>query len=136
MTTNHTPEPWHVSTDGYAVSIPRGHGETTVADCFDAGRDEFPATRQANARRIVACVNACEGIGTETLEKERSYVRGHKGLLDERNRLREINAELLAALRKIEVGHVRAPAGTHRDALNRCKELSRAALAKAESWKP
>lgn len=60
---------------------------------------------EANARRLVACWNACEGISTEDLESERSastgWVRTASKLLKattERDSLRAVNAELLEAL--------------------------------------
>lgn len=63
----HSPEPWVVrfSTVVYSKSgttvahvAVRGHGEALVSD------EEV----KANARRIVACVNACAGMSTEDLE--------------------------------------------------------------------
>ena len=57
----HTQEPWHI-----VKGIDRRwriHSETVshMADLGESGKQD--------ARRIVACVNACEGISTETLEK-------------------------------------------------------------------
>lgn len=66
----HTPEPWKRATDIYAD---RG--------CIDDSNDVRIATTSmmariaskeeiaANARRIVACVNACAGLDLESLEK-------------------------------------------------------------------
>lgn len=90
MTNAHTPEPWKQERDfvdgprdseGYLTyKTENGEGAHSVAQCFGPQSD-------ANARRIVACVNACAGIGTDTLEKEASYVRGHRSVIDQRDAL-------------------------------------------------
>lgn len=58
---NHTNEPWRLTDDGTFVEVMAG--DKTV----------LPAIRKSEAgddfRRIVACVNACEGLDTELLEK-------------------------------------------------------------------
>jgi len=92
----HTPEPWKVE----LTDDPEDGSDAYAVDCEDhsIALMDAPgglALNEANARRIVACVNACEGIGTDTLERERSYVRGHK----ERERLAEENAKLREALK-------------------------------------
>jgi hypothetical protein len=60
----HTPEPW---------SVYEGENIHGVLDSEGKHLAEMWQRKQynslANARRIVACVNACEGISTETLEK-------------------------------------------------------------------
>ena len=58
---SHTPEPWifAVADDFYCGSIMGRHG----GEVFDGDFTE------ANARRIVACVNACAGVHTEILEE-------------------------------------------------------------------
>lgn len=64
----HTSEPWHASSTRYGnpgASVKDRHGQV-VADCHTF--DQSIAQREANARRIVACVNACAGIPTEALE--------------------------------------------------------------------
>lgn len=73
----HTQEPWGLHGEARTSSIytgkPQAIGSTAhtepVAFCFDYLMDA-----QANARRIVACVNACEGIPTSILEQMRSRV--------------------------------------------------------------
>lgn len=63
MGSPHTPEPWNLSrstvwgktTAKYSVKIATASPEPGL-----------PA-RDANIKRIVACVNACKGIGTEAL---------------------------------------------------------------------
>lgn len=75
MQSNHTPEPWSVSeesfdNDGIKESVIRGmDGRAAIAVTLDFGANN-PSMREANARRIVACVNACAGISTTSLEGE------------------------------------------------------------------
>ena len=57
---NHTLEPWKQA--GFSISAKGGH----VAKVLDVYMDR--SIRDANGRRIVACVNACAGIPTENLE--------------------------------------------------------------------
>lgn len=59
----HTPEPWYASNEdgNWRVMAADENGGYTLADmCCD--------DQEANARRIVACVNACVGMDTELLE--------------------------------------------------------------------
>jgi hypothetical protein len=79
----HTAEPWIVSnlTDVFSADR-RGNVNDgfQIADCsvdFDAPDDPGLSIDQriANARRIVACVNACAGISTEELEEQVSHGR-------------------------------------------------------------
>jgi hypothetical protein len=57
---NHTKEPWEVIAvdDMYEI-----HSKTAGQEVV------WSIDSIANAQRIVACVNACEGITTEALEK-------------------------------------------------------------------
>lgn len=87
----HTPEPWSVDPDStdYYASILDADGADTIllGDYVDWWMTK------ANARRIVACVNACAGIETGHLEKY--------GLPDFAQKifdLREQRDELLKAL--------------------------------------
>lgn len=85
----HTPAPWRVHVD-----------EVFGADGYQVMRfNGYGSTDQANARRIVACVNACEGIGTETLEA--GLFHSGPAALADRDRLRERVKELESALQKI-----------------------------------
>ncbi|WP_041645323.1 hypothetical protein [Aromatoleum aromaticum] len=70
-----------------------------------------------HARRYVACVNACEGISTETLEQ-----RGMAPIIS----LEQQRDELLAALKKIDqFGFAMGMA--------ECQRLAQAAIARAEA---
>jgi hypothetical protein len=62
----HTKEPWFV--EGSDVAAMVDQYPTVIADCLNhANAERFNA--EANARRIVACVNACAGIPTELIEE-------------------------------------------------------------------
>jgi cobalamin biosynthesis protein CobT len=72
----HTKEPWRVENLSDIFSADR-RGDTNdgfqIADCsVDYDSDADPGLpmdeRRKNARRIVACVNACAGISNEDLE--------------------------------------------------------------------
>ena len=67
---NHTPEPWRVGRPGTVVSdtpVPGMGGSDAVE--YYGGHLIGESIIEANARRIVACVNACRGIGTDELEQ-------------------------------------------------------------------
>jgi hypothetical protein len=61
-TTAHTPETWHVHNHVH-IHGPAGQPIATIQGNFG------DAAKIANARRIVAAVNACQGIATESLEQ-------------------------------------------------------------------
>jgi Arc/MetJ family transcription regulator len=63
MNTKHTPGPWRLGDDSTQVVTDALIIAETVP-MYGAYRAE----REANARRIVACVNALEGVTTEDLE--------------------------------------------------------------------
>src|SRR5262245_3648148 len=78
--TAHSPEPWHFeplqADKGGSIAIcNRQQGMLAVIPPLneDDEPDEATAKRdpcdEANARRIVAAVNACEGVSTEALEQ-------------------------------------------------------------------
>lgn len=66
----HTPEPWRVGRPGAVVSdtpVPGMGGSDAVE--YYGGHLIGESIIEANARRIVACVNACRGLGTDELEQ-------------------------------------------------------------------
>lgn len=83
----HTQEPWHVATgDDYYIEangIPAKYPHHFKGD--DLGKhvaivgNRTSDFGEANARRIVACVNACAGIPTDMLERFKAIV----GAMDE-----------------------------------------------------
>ena len=97
----HTPEPWKVDPDdrpGYEWNnhiVSATDPNQTI--CFMT-HDNTPENieGEANARRIVACVNACNGIKTESLEMEvLSWITdetGQSSLKRERDELLEARA--------------------------------------------
>ena len=66
---NHTPEPWGFTDHGQNIdgddwySINRG----SIDIAYERWSQNDEPTRRANALRIVACVNACEGINPEAV---------------------------------------------------------------------
>ena len=69
----HTKEPWcvgnttHENGEFIETAIMALEGRAAVAVCLDFGFNNL-GMRESNARRIVACVNACAGIDTAYLE--------------------------------------------------------------------
>lgn len=59
---NHTPEPWEVSKVGHTYFIDQ------ELSPFESIAKMIRDNTGNNARRIVACVNACKGLDTEILE--------------------------------------------------------------------
>jgi hypothetical protein len=64
MNTQHTKAPWHVTDEGSQIVIQTfsDHPTGTIARIYGTG-----FLVDANAQRIVACVNACEGINPEAV---------------------------------------------------------------------
>lgn len=75
---SHAPEPWHVYDRGIGFEVHFGpapedgehwwhaSADRPSGECHELN-DGFRETMgEANARRIVACVNACAGVETET----------------------------------------------------------------------
>lgn len=102
----HTPEPWIYIGNGDIVARSENYcgGEKDIASVFLTVNDED----EENASRIVACVNACAGLPTKWLKKNRiqdrwsdelksapkcngEFVRGSEfqAICDQRNQLLE-----------------------------------------------
>jgi hypothetical protein len=96
--TQHTPEPWKVydGRGGYIYVGPAVPDDPVVAVCHD-----YLADSAANARRIVACVNACAGIPTEELDSSIHRLSHLSSLYEVRDTLCTQNAALLAALKAV-----------------------------------
>jgi hypothetical protein len=121
MNAQHTPEPWTFGED---------NDGWYVCGCY-VGNDEQHgcALSEANARRIVACVNACAGIPTEQLEIE-PYI----GSVSYKMRMQaeKQRDELLSALEELANGY----AGNGWDVgLVPRIEKARAAIAKVKESK-
>ena len=105
MNAQHTPGRLTVR-GGY--SIYADDGKTPVADtCLS---NSIPANDEANARRLVACWNACEGLTTEHLEnidmlgetlagRFAAFHASERELMDTRDELLAALKDVLAAVR-------------------------------------
>ena len=106
---NHTPEPWKISHDDSTEEwsiITNQHGSIIANVNEETGPElvgSAPVMRKMpgleNARRIVACVNACIGIRTEALEHRAHML---KAADDDIAQLTAQRDELLAALELAE----------------------------------
>jgi hypothetical protein len=68
----HTAEPWRQEADCIVAghkNDPLGPGETLQHREWYPGYLICETVSRTNARRIVACVNACVGISTDSIEK-------------------------------------------------------------------
>lgn len=109
----HTPEPWEYwenDRTGFGVKMPRKKKTRFGAEPYaviGGFEQEDRAEMKANARRIVACVNACAGCATEVLETAPvgffNSTYGHPKYLEEITKQRD---ELLAALEKMNRAYV------------------------------
>lgn len=103
----HTPEPWEII-GKFSDKIYHAKSDTVIAQSWypgAAGQSPSPIdTMVANAHRIVACVNACAGIETETLEsiadtKSPSPLAAALTLCYQRDQYKAQQDKLLAALK-------------------------------------
>lgn len=95
----HTQEPWKAVSNKFYWEI---HGDT--GQIGDVCASNFNGTNngEANSRRIVACVNACAGIDTETLESisnHPTHIEQNSAFIAELDRVKAQRDELLAALK-------------------------------------
>ena len=109
---SHTPEPWAVSDSPYGAIISTASRELRQSWCVsteDTGRKYSAEIAVANARRIVACVNACAGIEQEDFDDGwraqglSAYASALEVMRDslesERDTYRELCGELLEILK-------------------------------------
>lgn len=104
MTIKHTPEPWYLP-PGDLIFVSKVGGKGYVAKMMPLGapRDrkglppDISDEMCANARRIVACVNACRGLPTEELEQKGLVAAVGTQLLD----VEQQRDELLKALEEV-----------------------------------
>jgi len=75
-TTEHTPEPWHY---GYTPHACNGLPHKVFVD----GEEVASCGKESNARRIVAAVNACEGIDQRVIGQLRAALQGCLFALDD-----------------------------------------------------
>jgi hypothetical protein len=113
----HTKEPWELRTTlhGYfnekCLSITQiGIGQLELAECI-AIIDPIHLVgdlQKANARRIVACVNACAGISNEVLAGAL-----HHGVDPLQKRIAKITADVLHAIEAFESCNYSASTDCH-----------------------
>ena len=90
---SHTPEPWSVSPLVTHIHV----GSVALCRLFDEEGENYE-NHEANARRIVACVNALENVSTEWLEQNKSIVVLGSPIADRFREIEKQRDELLAAL--------------------------------------
>ena len=132
MTTEYTPGPWRIDDVGVGFEIAAGN--EVVAQVQQVYGDHTHKIRRGNARRIVACVNACEGISTEQLDSwlcmSRPILQSIKELKAEADREAKQRDCLLNALREMLV--IAESANWHDSFLDK----ARAAIARATGEQP
>jgi hypothetical protein len=90
---NYTQGPWKLYRNDQSVGDANGFA---VCDVWPRGDDGMASEEgKANARRIVACVNALQGVPTEELER---HHLGHAGEVQFRIEMTKQRDELFAAL--------------------------------------
>lgn len=87
MSDQHTKEPWNTNGDPIVF-------DTTGVVAFTDTRTNLDKVNKANARRIVACVNACAGIDSKYLESPDNLATYARNMAIQRD-------ELLAKLKDI-----------------------------------
>lgn len=139
-----TPGPWNVwnfSDSQIDVAIgPEASGvavaQIVTTNAHGIATDQTMATGQANARHIVACVNACDGLDTELLENITTMGDTLASRFKMRDQVeRELEAqrdELLAAL--IAITTTRCD-GMDITPINDAWDIATAAIAKATGHK-
>lgn len=103
----HTKEPWSHFNSGRTNAIYDGDRREIVAWMGFDRSDRSKSEHRANARRIVACVNACTGIPTKELEKTGTIAVECRDEVQEellkawkqRDELKQQNERLFAKLR-------------------------------------
>ena len=87
---SHTKEPWR-------IGLPPPNGEQTIGDLTGmmvaVTTTGHGVESKENARRIVACVNACAGIPTDVLE-DRSILKASADIMQQLDGLLAVIAEI------------------------------------------
>lgn len=92
----HTREPWRFTQGLTPNCITSGDGYVRIHTPFRQNVWREDSEAHANARRIVACVNACAGVPTGTLEDDMEV----KATVDQADEWRRQRDALLAAIDK------------------------------------
>ena len=127
METKHSPTPW-VNDMGYISSVPENDLVTIAVQ-----RNSGFIGMQANAARIVACVNACEGVDTEDLTHGcyQKLIEKHVEVCFAKQDLEAQRDELLAALKNCIAAIERTDHYTQVDRFE-AADKARVAIAKAD----
>ena len=141
MSARYTPGPWFFDVNHcHAGQIATLHGDDEgFAEIWSEQWMSLPRESQnANAMRIVSCVNALEGLSQDTLDggwNFKDHGTAARNTEIDRDRLKALNAELAAALEAIELA-LRLPGVTAAEVLDEnspIRDAIRAALLKARS---
>jgi hypothetical protein len=131
----HTPEPWQAESLAIYADI---NGHKTMIGHLGVSSESWVEgdTCDANARRIVACVNACAAIATERLEAcDQSDAKAMVDLMlkwkDQRDELLAAAKELMAA--QAHYDELDAPGSARLSRLEGARESLNVAIAKAEA---
>ena len=132
MSAKHTPTPWRVGRPGTVVSDSHIEHGPRGCDCVEyyGGHLIAESITSANARRIAACVNACEGITTERLEDLGRPLMKHLIGCDERAARQVKEAAALTAQRDELLSALKVAEESVGD--SKSLEIVRAAIAKVE----
>lgn len=104
MGTNHTPEPWvihrydHPQLMHARISTVGEFGESiTIAQVCTIALQNYEIS-EANAARIVACVNSCAGFSNEELETLGHFKAMHETIVAENKQLRKERIKMRSLL--------------------------------------
>jgi len=128
MIERHTTGRLHVQAGGQDVDIAAGPQRCLAYVSVAGARGLTLAEAQANAKRLVACWNHCEGFDTETV----SAGPNMRELVAEAALARDTALELLAALREIAELEGDCEQQVFRLTRFQAAQISRAAILKAE----
>jgi hypothetical protein len=117
----HTKEPW-IADSHYVIT----EGHTPIAYCNHT--DAYDGIGAANAKRIVACVNACAGIATGHLEG----INAIENPSQTYEELKQRNAELLQVIKDIQQW-VRKDEISFETIIGAIDDITEQAIAKATS---
>lgn len=131
----HTAEPWKFRK---AKTVTHIFNAARPIAKIGSGHVENPQD-ESNARRIVACVNACEGIDTLQLEilDVKTTLDGADELIKQRDQLKQQRDKLLAMVKTIVQSNDAPPGATIGEA-KLCEfyaEAARAIIAEIENSK-
>jgi hypothetical protein len=97
----HSKEPWSVYNNGIYIEFQDSSMEKIGDVCASQFLINEAASDKSNARRIVACVNACKNISTENLENSANFVDAINAPLRMLEAVKAENDKLLAELKNI-----------------------------------